>query len=66
MSWLNPPLAFDVLDDTKLPERLESAVKDAEDVHWVLSFCFSNDEALLPYGRVKYLRKRGWLSADSA
>ncbi|AMX04536.1 hypothetical protein A0R60_0222 [Enterobacter asburiae] len=50
MSWLNPPLAFDVLDDTKLPERLEPAVKDAEDVHRVLSFCFSNDEAPLPDG----------------
>ncbi|HCR1046624.1 TPA: hypothetical protein OMU10_002637 [Enterobacter hormaechei] len=66
MSWLYPPLAFDVLDDAKLPERLESAVKDAEDVHWVLSFCLSNDEAFLPDGRVEYLRKRGWLSADSA
>ncbi|KZQ41857.1 hypothetical protein A3N57_01545 [Enterobacter cloacae subsp. dissolvens] len=66
MSWLYPPFAFDVLNNAKLPERLESAVKDAEDVHWVLSFCFSNDEALLPDGWAKYLRKRGWLSADSA
>ncbi|HIC8784559.1 MULTISPECIES: hypothetical protein [Enterobacter cloacae complex] len=53
MSWLYPPLAFDVLDDTKLPERLESAVKDAEYVHRVLSFCFSNDEALLSDGSAK-------------
>ncbi|EKS7426712.1 hypothetical protein [Enterobacter hormaechei] len=53
MSWLNPPLAFDVLDDTKLPERLEAAIKDAEDVHRVLSFCFSNNEALLSDGRAE-------------
>ncbi|MBW4220631.1 hypothetical protein JW314_11750 [Enterobacter roggenkampii] len=66
MSWLNPPLAFDVLDDAKLPERLEPAIKDAENIHRVLSFCFSNDEALLSDGRAKQLGKRGWLSADSA
>ncbi|ELV3388473.1 hypothetical protein SGI62_002354 [Enterobacter hormaechei] len=53
MSWLYPPFTFDVLNNAKLPERLESAVKDAEDVHWVLSFCFSNDEALLSDGRAK-------------
>ncbi|HDC4309371.1 hypothetical protein [Enterobacter kobei] len=47
MSWLYPPFTFDVLNNAKLPERLESAVKNAEDVHRVLTFCFSNDEALL-------------------